>query len=143
MIMDNRIMGKLKGLKVIVENKKIFIGLCLVLVIYLGSLIYTRVSPYSPRKIGDVPVNMPSSPEYPLGTDPMGRDILTQLCYATVSSIQVGVAAAMMSFTISILLAILAGYYGGYVDSVISMVTEVFITPVSYTHLTLPTKRIV
>lgn len=122
------LLSRLGGLRVIVENKKILIGLCMTAGWYLFAIVASYVSPHKPTTIGDVPVNLPPSWEHPLGSDPLGRDIFTQLVYASVNSIQIGFTAGIVSFTVATLLGLIAGYHGGILDSIISMVTEVFIT---------------
>jgi peptide/nickel transport system permease protein len=121
-------LGRLKGLRVIVENKKILIGLCMTIGWYLFATIGSYVSPYRPRTIGDVPINLPPSWEHPLGSDPLGRDIFTQLLYASVTSMQIGFTAGIVAFTVATLLGLIAGCHGGILDGIINMVTEVFIT---------------
>lgn len=119
---------RLRGLRVVVENKKILIGLCMTLGFYIVAQIGSRISPYDPKRMGDAPLNLPPSQEHPLGTDPLGRDILTQLLHGSINSIHIGFMAGGVAFLVAMLLAVTAGYYGGIIDSVVSIITEVFIT---------------
>jgi peptide/nickel transport system permease protein len=62
---------------------------------------------------------------YPLGTDQLGRDILSRLVYGTRISMLVGIVTASLSGLLGLLLGMLAGFYGRWVDGVISRVLDV------------------
>ena len=63
-----------------------------------------------------------------LGTDPVGRDLLSRMIYGGRVSLVVGVAAVLMSATIGVLLGLGAGYFGGRVDWTIMTVINVMLT---------------
>lgn len=65
---------------------------------------------------------------HPLGTDMLGRDILVGLVYAARVSLAVGFAAGALSTIVGVSLGVLAGYFGGWTDVLISRITEVFQT---------------
>ncbi len=119
---------RLSTLKFIIENKKILLGLSMVIGWYLFATIGSFLSPYHPKKTGDCPINLPPSWEHPLGTDPLGRDIFTQLLYGSVTSMHIGFMAGSIAFTVAAIIGLVAGYHGGIFDSVIGVITEVFIT---------------
>jgi len=124
----SRIFVSIRKLGAIRSNRKFLIGLCIIVGIFVISGIGSAISPYHPRRIGDVAPNLPPSSEHILGTDPMGRDILTQLFAGTLLSMQIGFTAGIIAFAVALLLAMLGAYYGGYGDSIINVFTEVFIT---------------
>jgi peptide/nickel transport system permease protein len=68
------------------------------------------------------------------GTDELGRDVLMRLIYGTRISMGVGVLVALSSALIGLLIGAVAGYYGGFIDSVLMRVTDALlslpITPV-------------
>jgi len=64
---------------------------------------------------------------HPLGTDPGGRDVFTALLYGTRISMTIGVIAVGIYVTIGIILGSLAGFFGGWVDILISRFIEVMI----------------
>lgn len=69
-----------------------------------------------------------TSTEYPLGTDMLGRDILVGLVYAARVSLAVGLAAAGLAVALGVVFGALSGYFGGWVDQVLTRITEVFQT---------------
>jgi peptide/nickel transport system permease protein len=66
----------------------------------------------------------PPSAEHLLGTDPLGRDVLSRLVYATRVSLSVGLIAVAIYLVIGTLLGAIAGYYGGWVDGLIMRITD-------------------
>ncbi|MBB3454299.1 peptide/nickel transport system permease protein [Rhizobium sp. BK313] len=65
------------------------------------------------------------SPKHLLGTDNIGRDILSRLIYGSRISLAVGTAAALLGAVLGSLMGLLAGYFGGRVDTVISWCVDV------------------
>lgn len=65
------------------------------------------------------------SPKHLLGTDNIGRDILSRLIYGSRISLAVGTAAALLGAVLGSLMGLLAGYFGGKVDTVISWFVDV------------------
>jgi peptide/nickel transport system permease protein len=70
------------------------------------------------------PLN-PNDPVYLLGTDKLGRDLLSRLIYATRVSMSIGLIGVASSLIIGVVLGSLSGFYGGWVDLVIQRLIEV------------------
>jgi len=64
---------------------------------------------------------------YPLGTDPLGRDLLSRIIYGARVSISAGALAVIVAMTLGVLMGLLAGYYGGAVDTIISNLVNVML----------------
>ena len=62
--------------------------------------------------------------EFLLGTDQIGRDVLSRLLHATRISLLVGIMATVISTVIGVVLGLLAGYFGGVIDMVIMRFTD-------------------
>ncbi len=71
-------------------------------------------------------VKQPPSSEHWLGTDQLGRDIYSRLVYGSRVSVQVGIIAVVISLLIGLFFGALAGYFGGWGDSVIMRSADVF-----------------
>ena len=63
-------------------------------------------------------------PEYFLGTDSLGRDFYIRLVYATRNSLLISLSAMVMACTIGVILGVLSGLYGGWVDTMISFIVD-------------------
>jgi ABC-type dipeptide/oligopeptide/nickel transport system permease subunit len=64
---------------------------------------------------------------HPLGTDPLGRDLLSRIIYGAQISISAGALAVLVAMTLGVLLGLLAGYYGGGADTIISNLVNVIL----------------
>lgn len=67
----------------------------------------------------------PSDPVHLLGTDKLGRDLLSRLIYATRVSMSIGLIGVAMSLTIGVVLGSLSGFYGGWTDIAIQRLIEI------------------
>ncbi|MGD8473069.1 MAG: ABC transporter permease [Anaerolineae bacterium] len=107
------------------------LGLLLVVLVILVAILAPVLSPHDPAKQNIVYRLKPpfwmedGSLEHPLGTDSVGRDILSRVIYGSRISIFVGLVATAASALLGVSLGLFAGFLGGAVDSVISRVGDV------------------
>jgi len=83
--------------------------------------------PYAYNRTNVAESTQPPSRRHFLGTDPQGRDVLSRLLYGTRISLTIGVVAVSIYTAIGIVIGSLAGFFGGWVDIVISRFIEVMI----------------
>ncbi|MCI8984858.1 MAG: ABC transporter permease [Lachnospiraceae bacterium] len=96
----------------------------IVLAVIVGAAILAPViAPYDPNDIAGPFAEGPSK-EFWLGTDQIGRDVLSRLLYATRISLLVGVMATLISTGIGVLFGLAAGYFGGVADMIIMRFTD-------------------
>ncbi len=69
----------------------------------------------------------PPSSQFLLGTDSLGRDLLVRIAYGARASLVVGVVATLLTVTIGAVVGLLAGYFGGVVDTVLSRLVDVML----------------
>jgi peptide/nickel transport system permease protein len=93
----------------------------LVLYVVVGALIYPEA--YANRTETGNRLAPPSW-AHPFGTDPVGRDVLARTIYGGHISLLIGLSAMLVSLALGILVGSLAGYYGGWLDSILMRLTE-------------------
>ena len=91
------------------------------------ALLAPWLSPYSPTAYDLDAILIPPSFPHPFGTDSQGRDLLSRLLFGTRVSLTVGLIAVALYVAIGLVLGAFAGYYGGWVDAVISRFTEIML----------------
>jgi len=106
-------------------NKKAIVGLSIILFFVIVAAFAPFIAPYDPNDFVGTPYSKPTS-NHPLGLDRMGRDILSQLIYGTRLSLIVGLSTGALMTSISILIGMTAGYFGGIVDGILSTIINVF-----------------
>ena len=72
--------------------------------------------------------NQPPSPTHLFGSDEFGRDVFARVLYASRISLSVGFLAVVIALSLGVLLGCLAGYYGGFLDSVIMRLADVWMS---------------
>ena len=100
------------------RNRMAMTGLVLVLGLFVVSILAPWLAPYDPNFIDLKQVLMPPSPAHYLGTDTLGRDVLSRIIFGSRVSLKVGFVAVGLATLIGLLVGALAGYYGGWVDLV-------------------------
>ncbi len=115
------------------RNKGAVIGLAVFLVILLLAVFAPIVSPHSPSNQNrDVLLLPPSWAEggqftYLLGTDPVGRDILTRLIYGARFSLFIGLVVVSLSVLSGVMIGLIAGYFRGRTDTIIMRVMDIIL----------------
>jgi peptide/nickel transport system permease protein len=103
-------------------------GLAVALGLVLTALLAPILAPFDPSSQELLARNQPpfqAGSPYLLGTDQLGRDILSRIIYGSRVSLLVGLSAVAISGTIGVTLGLLSGYYGGWLDDIISWLTNV------------------
>jgi len=99
------------------------VGLVLLTVIVLAALFAPLLAPYDPSAQSDL-INQPPSGAHWLGTDDVGRDLLSRVIFGARSSLLIAAGIVALAVVIALPLALLAGYRGGWVDSALSRLTD-------------------
>ncbi|MDR3204876.1 MAG: ABC transporter permease [Deltaproteobacteria bacterium] len=108
------------GLKALVRNRLALIGGLIVLAMFAVSWLAPAISPHDPDKIAvAVRFKPPLTPGHPLGTDSLGRDVLSRMIWGSRISLKVGFVAVGLSTLVGLLLGAVAGYRGGLTDALI------------------------
>ncbi len=102
------------------------IGLGIVLAMVFIAIFAPFIAPYPYDEQNFSERLQPPSLKHPFGTDPLGRDVFSRVVYGSRISIFIGLVITLLTAVIGITLGLIAGYFGGIVDAVISKVAEIF-----------------
>ncbi|MCY0900869.1 MAG: ABC transporter permease [Firmicutes bacterium] len=107
-------------------------GVFLVTLVFVCAIFAPWISPHDPTAGNilnrlDPPAWMAGgNPTFPLGTDPVGRDLLSRIIFGSRISLYIGLLSTLLSVIIGLPAGLLAGYFGGLVDDVIMRIADVF-----------------
>jgi ABC-type dipeptide/oligopeptide/nickel transport system permease subunit len=99
-------------------------GLAVLGLVCLGALLSPLLAPYNPNDQDYLAFTQGPSSAHWLGTDDLGRDVLSRLIYGSRVSLQVGIIAVGIAVTVGVSLGLLAGYAGGFTDTLITRFTD-------------------
>jgi len=106
-------------------------GLSLVLLVILAAIFAPWLAPYPEDGRGDAvhfsKTFRPPSWEHPLGTDEVGRDLLSRLLFGARLSLLLGVVVLTLAVLIGVPLGLLAGYFQGRLEAILMRITDVFL----------------
>lgn len=106
------------------ETRGAGFGLVVVAVVLLVALGADVIAPYDPNRPQDAGVLAAPRPAHLLGTDQLGRDVLSRIIYGTRTSVQAGVVSVGFALLAGVLLGMLAGYHGGWLDDVLMLLID-------------------
>jgi peptide/nickel transport system permease protein len=122
-----------------VRHRLAVAGLLVVLALFLSAALAPVIAPYDPEQVNPTARHEPPfSPGHLLGTDEIGRDVLSRLLYAGRVSLTVGFAAMVVTILLGSAIGLVAAYYGSWVDAALMRLTDVFLSfPTIYLLLVL------
>jgi peptide/nickel transport system permease protein len=117
-----------KSFKKIVKNKGSMIGLIIFLTMVIVSAFAPFLAPYNPYTIHWGEILVPPGLKFRLGTDHLGRDVLSRLIWGTTTSLQVGILSLIIRTIIAVIIGSVSGYFGGKIDSILMRFTDIILT---------------
>jgi peptide/nickel transport system permease protein len=112
----------------ICRNPLFLLGMILILALIVAGIFAPYLAPYDPAEIApDRRLSAPSVPN-PLGTDEVGRDILSRVIWGSRISLQVGLTIVFFAAVIGLIVGLVSGYFGGILDQVLMRLTEMFMS---------------
>ncbi len=109
------------------RNRMAVAGLVLVVGLFAVALLAPWLAPYDPNFIDLKQVLMPPGPAHLLGTDTLGRDVLSRVIFGARISLLVGFVAVGIATLIGVLVGALAGYYGGAMDALLMRLVDLML----------------
>lgn len=111
---------------------RLWLGAALVALLVLAAILAPVISPHDPLEQDLMSAQLPPAwltggePAYLLGTDSLGRCVLSRLIYSARTAVVVALVAATLAAAIGVALGLLAGSFGGWVDQFISRLIDVW-----------------
>jgi len=119
------------AMKKLFKRKTAVAGLVITVAVILMAIFAPYVAPHDPEKV-DLALRLKppfwlenGSFNYPLGTDSLGRDVLSRIIFGSQKSILVSFLATVISCILGVILGLISGYYGGMLDTVITRLGDI------------------
>ncbi len=113
--------------KRLLHNPRVSGGVVVLTAMYLIGILAPLIAPADPNAQILLDRLKPPSFAHPLGTDALGRDILSRAIWATRISLSVSLVAMLMTIGIGVTLGLIAGFKGGFVDNIIMRLTDLLL----------------
>jgi peptide/nickel transport system permease protein len=112
------------------RSGRVIVGGLIVLAVMACAALAPHVAPHDPDEQNLLTTLLPfrADPDYLLGTDSLGRDVLSRLIWGTRTALSVALTAALGAMVVGSLLAYLAGYLGGWTDWLIGRAVDVWMS---------------
>jgi len=114
-------------LKRLCANRFAFTGALIVLALFALSFLAPYITPYSPDDLDAYRVLLPPSSAHWMGTDELGRDVLTRIIFGARISLKVGFVAVGISAVVGTAAGLLAGYFGSWVDQLLMRLVDIML----------------
>ena len=110
------------------RNKLAVAGGIIVAFLFFVAILAPFVSPYDPNDIDRKHILEPPGIQHPLGTDDLGRDVLSRMIWGSQISLSVGFVAVGISVVMGMIFGSLSGYYGGWMDRIIMRFIDIMLS---------------
>ncbi|WP_231751352.1 ABC transporter permease [Halogeometricum sp. CBA1124] len=111
--------------KRILDNRSAVVGLVIVVALIVTAIFAPVVAPYDPAAQNYSALTESPSVAHPLGTDTLGRDVLSRIIFGSRYAVFLGVVIVGIQMVIGVGLGLVAGYYGGIVESLIMRLVDI------------------
>jgi peptide/nickel transport system permease protein len=115
-------------LRRLLKRKLAMLGLLVLLVFVLTAALAPYLAPFSPTAVNPRQMLEAPGPTHPLGTDDIGRDVLSRLLYAGRASLSLALGVALLAVMIGGLLGALAGFFEGRLDAAVSALVDTMLS---------------
>jgi peptide/nickel transport system permease protein len=113
-----------RALRRLIKRKGAVAGLIVIAIFILLAVFAPLIAPYDPIATGWTLVRKPPSALHWFGTDDLGRDVLARVIYGTRASLLAGAISVGIALAVGVPLGLLSGYRGGFIDALISRMTD-------------------
>lgn len=109
------------------SNAATRVGMVVLGLIVLSVILANWIAPYNPTQVDVLAIMQGPSWRHLLGTDELGRDILSRLLFGGRLSLTVGLVAVAIEFSFGVVIGVVSGYIGGWFDTIVMRITDVML----------------
>lgn len=102
------------------------LGFSIILALIFVAIFAPSIAPYNPTTMNLSHRLAPPSMSHLLGTDELGRDILSRIIYGTGVALKIMIIVLLIDLPLGLFLGIMAGYFGGWIDEIIMRMADIF-----------------
>lgn len=113
-----------EGFSVVLRSRVAVVGLAIIVFWVLVAILAPLIAPHSPLAQDSSAINQGPSRQYLLGTDNMGRDILSRLIHGSRTILLLAPVSVLASVAVGTFLGLLGGYFGGLIDEVVMRILD-------------------
>ncbi len=118
-----------KFFQLITQSKSVLIGGAFILVVVICAIFAPVISTHDPYEMNmSERLLTPMEDGHILGTDQYGRDLFSRIIYGARVSLEVGLVSVVLAMVIGVTLGLVSGYYGGWVDTLIMRIVDIFLS---------------
>jgi peptide/nickel transport system permease protein len=110
------------------KNRLAVAGGIIVLALFIIAVFAPFISPYNPNDIDRTQILEPPTFKHPLGTDDLGRDVLSRMIWGARISLSVGFVAVGIATVIGMILGAFSGYYGGWTERIVMRFIDIMLS---------------
>jgi len=114
-------------LRVFLARKVVIVGLLVILALILMAIFAPVLAPHDPYAQNLANSLQKPSSEHLLGTDLLGRDVLSRIIYGSRVSLMVGIVVVLLGGTLGMAIGLISGYFGGVIDSILMRIMDAII----------------
>lgn len=115
-----------------ISNPLAMVGFIIIVSVFILAMLAPLISPYDPNNIDVKAILIAPSWQHWMGTDGLGRDVLSRMLHGGRISLLVGLVAVGIATAIGIVLGAISGYYRGWVDTLIMRLVDVMLSIPSF-----------
>lgn len=125
--MTDGVMNRLRSrfLRGLVRNRLAILGLAFIVLVVMAALLAPFIAPYDPLQMNFDELLAPPSRTHLMGTDVLGRDIFSRVIYGSRYALVIGLAVVTLQMVFGAMLGLVAGYFGGPIDSLIMRLVDI------------------
>lgn len=109
----------------VMQNRFAVFGLFVVILLLFTAIFADFIAPFEPAEQNYNALKQPPSVDHPFGTDQYGRDVFSRVVFGTRYAVFLGVVVVGIEMLLGVTLGLVAGYYGGYTESIIMRLVDV------------------